>query len=160
MPFCINCGASVDGQFCARCGTRVGAPPSTPGSGSGYRPADPGGTTAQAAIPEEAAAALCYLLGVITGILFLTAEPYCRNPNIRFHAWQSIFLFGGLTAVYIAGMFAAYLMPAIFAVLFWIGTAFGSLAAFGLWLYLMWKTYNRQKVVLPVIGELARQQAG
>jgi uncharacterized membrane protein len=160
MPFCINCGASVEGQFCARCGTRAGTPPSAQGSSSGYRPAEPSGSPAQGLIPEEAAAALCYLLGVITGVLFLTVEPYNRNRNVRFHAWQSIFLFGGLTVVYIAGMFAAYVMPAVFAVLFWLGTAFGSLASFGLWLYLMRKTYNRQEVVLPVIGELARQQAG
>ena len=30
MAFCANCGARVDGQFCEKCGTRVGAvaPPS------------------------------------------------------------------------------------------------------------------------------------
>ena len=44
-----------------------------------------------AGMDENVAAALCYLLGVLTGILFLVLEPYNRNPVIRFHAFQSIF---------------------------------------------------------------------
>jgi len=34
-----------------------------------------------------------------------------------------------------------------------------SLAGLALWLFLMWKTYQNQKVVLPVIGEMADKQA-
>ncbi len=43
-------------------------------------------------LQENVAAALCYALGFITGILFLVLEPYNKNRNIRFHAFQSIFL--------------------------------------------------------------------
>lgn len=157
MAFCINCGAPVDGKFCGRCGTAAGGGPSPAGSSSGFQTAPPAGT---AAIPEEAAGALCYLLGVITGVLFLAMEPYSRNPNIRFHAWQSIFLFGGMMVLYVAEIFLAYLMPGFLMVLLWIGSLFLSLGVIALWLYLMWKTYNKQKVVLPVIGEMAMRQAG
>ncbi len=48
------------------------------------------------------ACALCYLLGLLTGILFLVLEPYNKNRLIRFHAFQSIFLNIAWIAVYIA----------------------------------------------------------
>ncbi len=41
---------------------------------------------------DNMAAALCYALGFITGILFLVLAPYNQNREIRFHAFQSIFL--------------------------------------------------------------------
>ncbi|MCS7025640.1 MAG: hypothetical protein NZV14_12640 [Bryobacteraceae bacterium] len=151
MPFCINCGATVEGRFCARCGTAVAGAPGLAGSNPPQ--------AAAMDLPEEAAAALCYLLGVITGVLFLTLEPYKYNRNIRFHAWQSIFLFGGLTALYVAEIFLAYFLPGVLLILVW---AVSVLLSFGLvivWLYLMWKTYNKQRVVLPLIGDLALRQA-
>src|SRR3954451_17071955 len=83
MAFCGTCGAQVEGQFCAKCGSRVGAPPSAA--------AGPAAQQAQG-LTENVAAALCYALGLITGILFLILTPYNRNPVIRFHAFQSIFL--------------------------------------------------------------------
>src|SRR3954449_12938985 len=82
MPFCPSCGSQVEGTFCAKCGTRVGA--AMPASGPTSQ------TTAGMA--ENVAATLCYVLGLITGILFLVLPPYNRNPTIRFHAFQSIFL--------------------------------------------------------------------
>jgi uncharacterized membrane protein len=37
-------------------------------------------------------------------------------------------------------------------------TAF-SLGVLGLWLFLMYKAYNKERLVLPVIGEWAEKQA-
>jgi uncharacterized membrane protein len=34
------------------------------------------------------------------------------------------------------------------------------LGGFILWLYIMFKTYNGEKIVLPVIGAMAEKQAG
>src|SRR6202158_5096322 len=94
MAFCPNCGSSVDGRFCAKCGASVniagdlgaaGTPSAAPSSGI---PA----SAAPAGLTENAAAALCYVLGLITGILFLVLAPYNQNRLIRFHAFQSIFL--------------------------------------------------------------------
>jgi uncharacterized membrane protein len=34
------------------------------------------------------------------------------------------------------------------------------LVGFLAWLFLMWKAYQGQKVVLPVVGPMAEQQAG
>ena len=40
---------------------------------------------------------LCYLLGVITGIIFILIEK--ENKFVRFHAMQSIIVFGGLFVI-------------------------------------------------------------
>ena len=40
---------------------------------------------------DNVASALCYALGFITGILFLVLAPYNQNRMVRFHAFQSIF---------------------------------------------------------------------
>jgi uncharacterized membrane protein len=130
---------------------------------------DPAYTTAGAAaqpvaagMTENVASALCYLFTVFTGILFLVLEPYNRNRNVRFHAFQAIF-FGAATIVawvvliVIGGVLAhiPILGPIIGLLLMfaiWIG-------AFGCWLMLMYKAYNNQRLVLPIIGPLAEKQA-
>lgn len=45
-------------------------------------------------LPEPLERALTYVLGWITGIIFLVIE---RNPTVRRHAWQSTVVFGILT---------------------------------------------------------------
>ncbi len=47
-------------------------------------------------LDDNVAAALCYLALVLTGVLFLFLEPYNRNKAIRFHAFQSIFVWIGI----------------------------------------------------------------
>jgi uncharacterized membrane protein len=150
MPFCSNCGASVEGRFCAKCGTPMTGevPPGVPPLTSG-----PGPTTASG-LTDQSAAALCYALLLITGILFLVIEPYSRNRTIRFHAFQAIFLGVAWFAVVLAAsiIFGAmrlfFLMPVL------------ELAFFILWIYMIISTYQGKTVVLPVIGPLAQQQAG
>jgi uncharacterized membrane protein len=110
---------------------------------------------AAAGLPENTAAALCYLLGLITGILFLVLEPYNKNKLIRFHAFQSIFLHVAVIIVWfalrivLAGSF--FSMISLFGVI--------DLAFFVLWIYMLVQTYQGKKVVLPVIGDLAAKQA-
>jgi uncharacterized membrane protein len=156
MPFCPNCGAPVEGRFCAKCGT----PTEDAGAGRGAAPPPQG--PAAGGLTENAASALCYLLGFITGILFLVLEPYNRNKTVRFHAFQSIFLNVAWFALWIVihilfGILATItggLILVLSPLLLLVGLAF-----FALWLYLMWKAYQNQKVVLPVIGPLAEKQA-
>jgi len=111
---------------------------------------------------ENVAAALCYLLGVLTGILFLVLEPYNRNPVIRFHAFQSIFVWIAAIVLGMAVSVLAYPIAALpfigwlIDILLWL--AF-SLGVVGLWLFLMYKAYNRERFVLPVIGIWAEKQA-
>lgn len=114
-------------------------------------------------IDENVVAALCYLLGVLTGVLFLVIEPYSRNPVIRFHAFQSIFTWLGAMVIGMALSVLAYPIAALpfigwlIVLLMWL--AF-SLGVVGLWLFLMYKAYNKERFVLPVIGAWAEKQAG
>jgi hypothetical protein len=92
MPFCRNCGAPVEGQFCPQCGTPVAGAAAPSGS-------PPPPPAAAAGLSENAASALCYLLGFITGIVFLAIAPYNQIRTVRFHAFQSIFFSVGLFAI-------------------------------------------------------------
>ena len=143
MAFCPSCGAAVEGRYCAKCGTAVdpAAPPAVnmpPVSASG--------------LPENTAAALCYLLGVITGIIFLVLQPYASNKLIRFHAFQSIFLHVSVIIIWVA-------LRSILPWSLWAVVTILNLAFFVLWIYMLLQTYQGKKVVLPVIGELAAKQA-
>jgi uncharacterized membrane protein len=113
---------------------------------------------------DNVAGALCYLLGLVTGILFLVLEPYNRNREIRFHAFQSIFLHLGVVVVAIVLWVVAgamtivvpligHLILGLLSMVIWLG---GLL----LWILLLIKTYGGSKIVLPIIGPLAQKQAG
>lgn len=93
-------------------------------------------------------AALTYLLGFITGIVFLLIEK--KNKFIRFHAMQSVILFGGLFVVNIAIMYLGSIGDLLAPIL--------SLASFILWIVLMVKAYQGQMFKLPYIGEVAENQ--
>jgi len=151
------------GRFCAKCGAPSGAPASAPSSGSGPSEAPPPASAAAPAVLEEnVAAALCYLVFVLTGILALVLEPYNRNPVIRFHAFQSIFAWIAVVAIGMALNIVSYairLLPFVgdfISFLLWLAFSLGALA---LWLFLMYKAYNKERFVLPVIGPLAEKQA-
>jgi uncharacterized membrane protein len=153
--YCSNCGAEVNGAFCGKCGAAMGAQ-------SGAQQTGASGTTTPVAggLTENIAGALCYVLGLITGILFLAMAPYNQNPRIRFHAWQSILLSLAVFVIVIAETILSAMMPLPLLVLFGIVQILLSLAFFGLWLFMMWKTYNNETVELPVIGPIAKSQAG
>ncbi len=48
-------------------------------------------------LAENIAGLLCYVLGWITGLVFLLIE--CKNEFVRLHAMQSVIVFGALTIV-------------------------------------------------------------
>jgi len=155
MAFCPNCGNQVDGRFCAKCGTAVSAEAAGGAASSSAAPAGVPATVQAVGLTDNVASALCYALGFITGILFLVLEPYSRNRKIRFHAFQSIFLNVAWIILWFCWFFLSTMMSTM---LMFLSPLFG-LAWFILWLFMMFKTYQDQKVVLPVIGPIADKQA-
>jgi len=120
---------------------------------------------AAAPMADNVASALCYALGFITGIIFLVIAPYNQNRTVRFHAFQSIFAFGGLFVIRIVlGMvlapilFHGFYYGGLWAVWGLIWTLFG-LACFVLWVYMLVQTYQGKTIVLPVVGPMAQKQA-
>jgi len=92
-------------------------------------------------------ALLSYLAGFITGIIFFVIEK--ENKFIRFHAMQSIILFGGLFALQMMLAFTVvliFLIPII------------NIASLILWIILMVKAYQGEMFKLPVIGNIAEQK--
>jgi uncharacterized membrane protein len=154
MTYCVKCGASLGegAGFCPACGTPVSAV----AQGVAAAPGGPQST----GLTSNVAGALTYLVGFITGIVFLAIEPYNKDPFVRFHAFQSIFL----SVVYVA---ISILWGAVFGMLsfvemgfFWSLFSLVRLAFLLLWLFMMYKAYNKDRFSLPIIGPLAAKQAG
>ena len=157
MAFCASCGASLNEgvAFCPSCGAAAGATPSA---------TTPGPAATAAPMTSNVAAALSYLLGFITGIIFLVIEPYRRDLFVRFHAFQSIFLSAAMAIIWIiwGAVFGALFFASLgilwsFLSLVWVLLR---LAFFLVWLFMMYKAYNNERFPLPFIGPLAAKQAG
>ena len=152
MPFCPSCGAEAQGRFCPRCGASIEA-------GAGTVPPPAGAPVASSGLDTNVASALAYLLGFVTGILFLVLAPYNQNKTIRFHAFQSIFLSVGWIALVIVMNILSFILPWFLTTLLWFVMMLAGLGVFVLWLVLMFKAYQNQKLSLPVIGPMAEKQA-
>ncbi len=100
-------------------------------------------------LPENVAGMLCYSLFWATGVIFLLLEP--GNKVVRFHAFQSIFVFGLLNILY----FAFFFVP----VIGWMLNTLVGAVTFILWVVLMVKTFQEQKWELPAAGKLAGKLA-
>jgi uncharacterized membrane protein len=167
MAFCPNCGSQADGSFCPKCGAALGAAPGGAAAGGAQMGGVPtGGVVAPAGtsgMTDNVAGALCYLVGFITGIIFLVMEPYSKRPFVRYHAWQSIifsvawFIFSWCLAIVLGGL--ALAGGGLWTLFLLIRGVIG-LGGFLLWLFLMFKAYNNERFELPVIGPLAAKQAG
>lgn len=159
MPFCKKCGTEVseDAAFCGSCGTPIssgtqGVPPPV------HAPQEAGGS-----ITPNVAALLAYVLGFVTGIIFLVLDPYKNDRFVRFHAFQSIFFSAALTVFWIlwSGFFwsifarVGFMWPILSIV-----STIVSLGAFVIWIFLMYKAYNNERFMIPIIGEFAAKQAG
>src|ERR1700761_9654652 len=97
--YCQTCGTSLpDGSVtCTACGATQGT--AAPGATPGYTPPPPPNypppqynpPVANTGLTPNVAGALAYLVGAITGILFLVVDPFKQDRFVRFHAFQSIF---------------------------------------------------------------------
>ena len=168
MAFCANCGAAVtDGVgFCAGCGKPVGAaaqPIAVATSGAAAQPAVAFSQPAMSGLTSNVAAALSYVLGLITGIVFLVLEPYKRDRFVRFHAMQSVLFCVAAIVFSIAWSILVNIMISISG---WTAVALTpiglviSLGFFVFWLFLMYQAYSRREFRIPVIGAIAAKQAG
>ncbi len=100
------------------------------------------------------AGALCYIIPVICPIIFLVVDPYKREGQVRFNAIQSLFLTVAL--VVINEVIAIALGGQIdFG---WTVYKLLHLAEFILIVFLAFKAFQNEKVVLPGIGPLAAKQ--
>lgn len=107
-------------------------------------------------LEANVAGLLCYVLGWISGLVFILIEK--ENKFVRFHAMQSIVAFGAITVVSIALSILGVIpfIGVVFNIINWI---IGVLA-FVLWIILMVKAAQGTMYKLPWAGNFAERQIG
>jgi len=151
MPFCTQCGKQVGTNdiYCAACGAKQAA---AAGSG-GPIP----GPDILNKINDRNASILCYLpvVGWIPAIIVLASNRFRENRNIRFHAFQGLYLF-------VAWLLVQWFVSPMVS----FGPHFGpqraivhlfELVIFGAWIFMLVKTSQNQFYRLPIIGEMAER---
>jgi uncharacterized membrane protein len=166
MSFCAKCGKLLDesSAHCGGCGASraprspAAVPISSEGSANTVAPA-----SSNAGITPNVAGALSYLLGVVSGVIFLVLDPYKQDRTVRFHAFQSIFfalawvglwiIWTILTGVFeaITGGFLAVLIIPIDCLL--------TLAGIAYWAFLIYRAYEGRRHKILFLGQLAEQFA-
>lgn len=150
MPFCCQCGESTreTDVYCGACGRRQPVEPSPqPISLSGISP--------------RTASILCYIpvVGWIPAIVVLAAQRFRDDRNVRFHAFQGIYLF-------VTWLVVDWVIAPLYRFPLWEGARFfpglfvgGILKAviFLAWIFMLIKTSQNETYKLPVIGELAHR---
>jgi len=138
--FCPKCGAENpdSSKFCNKCGSVLSPEaPKPTGTSTGLEP--------------NVAGLLCYVLGWITGLIFILLEK--ENQFVRFHAMQSIVTFGAFTVLW---MILQILMRVPFiGVIFWLLYIISGILALVLWIVLIVKTYQGNRYKLPIVGDFA-----
>ena len=138
--FCTKCGVEVpgDARFCPVCGAELGGT------------ASPSGGNAETSVGMSAnvVGLLCYVLGWVTGIIFLVLEK--KSASVKFHAWQSIMTFGVLNAA------ALILSPIPVLGVFFSRIVY--IIAVVLWIILMVQAGTSKKWKVPWAGDWAEKQ--
>ena len=101
--------------------------------------------SSQTGLGKTTAAALSYVLGPITGVIFLILE---KDPYVRFHAMQSIVVFVALFVLQWVFGLTLILLPLVPLL---------SILGFVLWLLLIYKAWQGNEWEVPVLGKYARK---
>jgi uncharacterized membrane protein len=138
--FCSKCGAEnpEGAKFCSKCGAGLG-------TSVGVSPEAESST----GLSANVAGLLCYVLGWITGIIFIVLEK--KSTFVRFHAWQSIMTFGVLTV--------AQLVVGWIPFVGWILSILIGILMFVLWLILIIQAGTGKMWKVPGAGDWAERQA-
>jgi uncharacterized membrane protein len=113
-------------------------------------------TANQAGLSDNAAGGLAYVT-IIPAILFLILAPYNRNPTVRFHSWQCLFLAIAWLVIH-GGLIVVGMVPGMGWPVFVLEPLVG-LGFFVVWIYVLINTFNGKRIKLPIVGDLAEKQA-
>ena len=138
MPFCSGCGKAVGegDSFCASCGTRQQGIPAAAVAGG---------------MSPRTASMLCYIpfLGWIASIFVLATDRFRGQRDVRFHAFQGLYLF-------VAWLLVDWVIKPYFHFFLPLGKIL-QLVVFALWIVMMIKASKEERYALPLIGELAER---
>jgi len=147
MPFCSQCGNQVAGSdiFCAKCGFR--------------QPVEPARAAADplASITPRTASILCYVpvVGWIASIIVLATDRFRHERQVRFHAFQGLYLFVAWLIVdwVVRPMFADMSGPVVRV------DRILRAVLMLTWIFMLVKASHNEEYSLPIIGELAQKSA-
>ncbi len=146
MPYCSQCGtqAGAHDLFCAKCGARQPVQARAPQDLLG-------------SLTSKTASTLCYIpmVGWIAAVIVLAADRFRNDKQVRFHAFQGLYLF-------VAWLIAHQVLRPLWHQ---IPEAFvpadkileGILVIAGI--FMLVKTSQEESYSLPVLGELAQKSA-
>lgn len=155
MPFCSQCGTRVGDAdiYCGKCGARqpTNAPP---GPGAAPRP------DLMTGISNRNAELLCYIpmVGWIAAIVVLASDRFRREADVRFHAFQGLYLF-------VAWLMVEWVISPALYFSDWSGgfplhrmaSRLLQLLIFAAWILMIVKVSHNEKYKLPIIGDLAER---
>ena len=98
-------------------------------------------------LDENVAGLLCYVLGWISGLVFILIEQ--QSKFVRYHAMQSIYIFGTITVVAIVFGWIPIIGQVISLIIWLIGVA--------LWIFLMIRAYQGKKPKVLWAGNFAER---
>src|SRR5581483_11217071 len=145
MPFCSQCGNEVGGadQFCHRCGSRQ------PNASAPRRP----GQDPLSQMSGRTASILCYVPGIgwIVSIVVLASEKFRGNRDVRFHAFQGLYLF-------VAWLLDGWVLRPMFSMVRHMPVhSLVELLLLGMSIFMMVKAAPNERYSLPLFGELANR---
>jgi len=158
--FCSKCGAEnpEGANFCSKCGAELAVIAKSP---EGAAKSEAESTTGLSA---NVAGLLCYVLGWVTGIVFVVLEK--KSTFVRFHAWQSIATFGALFVAWL--VLSRMLIDIGWGNLFFpnlalirVGVVLGWIIGLGmlaLWIVLILTAYQGKMWKVPWAGDWAEKQ--
>ena len=144
MPFCTQCGVQVSAtdQFCNVCGAKqqVAAKPAASRIDS---------------MSPRTMSVLCYVpvVGWIAAIIALASQRFRDDRDVRFHAFQGLYLFvAWLILDWGVSPFFSFFPHGFFSV-----NKILRFLLFGSSIFMLVKTSQGEKFSLPVFGELAER---
>jgi uncharacterized membrane protein len=144
MPFCSQCGSQVGAadKYCSRCGAVQ-----PPAAGSA---AD---ASAVRSLNPKTASIICYIptVGWIASIVVLASDRFREDRNVRFHAFQGLYLFVGWLIAHQVLRPLFYWTPRLHV--------YGLIEAvlLGMSIFMMVKAAHQEAYELPLFGELAQR---
>ena len=121
----------------------------------------PGPEPTSTGVDARLASVLCYAGWWVTGLVFLFVER--QHRGVRFHAAQSLLIFGILSALMLASGGASAVAFFVAGPSFQLLQAAGNvvwLAAVALWLVLLLKTWRGETWRVPIVADLADKIIG
>ena len=161
--FCSECGHEIVEQterpydiYCSKCGQKlvrgkhIGAP----------QPGGFGAAAVQASVPENVASVLCYLFWWVTGMVFLFSD---KRRIVRFHAAQSVVVFGALTVLEFVTLRLArnwFMDQQWYSVLGFLAASIIGFTWIAIWVMLMLHAYEKKPMRVPLAASIADKIAG